>query len=102
MFFFQFYCPLLAHQALATTRVTLSPVVGGPNDIMALSSMTKDRRFSGQGSDTDIITSSARAYVSALNKLLSWTMRRRAAIDTQVNGQMGNAIPGPAPAPTIV
>jgi len=66
--------------------------------------MTKDRRFSGQGSDTDIITSSARAYVSALNKLLSWTMRRRAAaanIDT-VNGRVGNAVPGPIAAPTIV
>ena len=82
--------------------MTLSPVVGGPNDILALSSMTKDRKFSGQGSDTDIISSSARAYVSALNKLLSWTMRRRAAVDTQLNGRVGNAVPGPAAAPTIV
>jgi len=38
--------------------------------------LEKIRKFSGSGSDNDIITSSARAYVSALNKMLSWTMRR--------------------------
>ena len=40
------------------------------------SGMFKNRKFSGSGSDTDIIVSSARAYVSALNKLLSWNARR--------------------------
>jgi len=34
-------------------------------------SQLRDKKFSGMGSDTDIITSSARAYVSALNKLLT-------------------------------
>ena len=42
----------------------------------AQTGLEKIRKFSGSGSDNDIVTSSARAYVSALNKMLSWTMRR--------------------------
>ena len=65
-------------EALATTRVTISPKDDGPNAFStdAQTGVSKDRKFSGAGSDTDIIVSSARAYVSALNKLLSWSMRR--------------------------
>jgi 2-isopropylmalate synthase len=61
------------------TRVSISPNEGGPNDVPSLHSQSgqfKNRKFSGSGSDTDIMTSSARAYVSALNKLLSWNARR--------------------------
>lgn len=64
---------------MAVTRVTISPKEGGPNDTPSIHSQTgqfKKRKFSGSGSDTDIMTSSARAYVSALNKLLSWNARR--------------------------
>jgi 2-isopropylmalate synthase len=66
-------------QAMAVTRVSISPKEGGPNDtpsIHSQSGLFKNRKFSGSGSDTDIMTSSARAYVSALNKLLSWNARR--------------------------
>jgi 2-isopropylmalate synthase len=65
-------------EALATTRVSIMPRVGGPNDSASLHSQLgpKNRKFSGTGSDTDIITSSARAYTSALNKLLKWNMRQ--------------------------
>lgn len=65
--------------ALAVTRVSISAVEGGPNDVPSIHSQSgifKNRKFSGSGSDSDIITSSARAYVSALNKLLSWSARR--------------------------
>jgi 2-isopropylmalate synthase len=61
------------------TRVTIAPKEGGPNDSLSIhsqSGMLKNRSFSGSGSDTDIMTSSARAYVSALNKLLTWNARR--------------------------
>jgi 2-isopropylmalate synthase len=61
------------------TRVTISPKIGGPNDspsIHSQSGIYKNRKFSGIGSDTDVVTSSARAYISALNKLLSWNARR--------------------------
>lgn len=80
-------------EALATTRVSISPRIGGPQDTAALHSQygMKDRKFTGSGSDTDIITSSARAYVSALNKLLKWNARHRAE-STVANGAMGEAI----------
>mmetsp|Transcript_33159 Transcript_33159/g.37707 ORF Transcript_33159/g.37707 Transcript_33159/m.37707 type:complete len:643 (-) Transcript_33159:178-2106(-) len=65
-------------EALATTRVTICPKADGPNDTPFTHAQVglKDRKFSGAGSDTDIVVSSARAYVSAINKLLSWSMRR--------------------------
>ncbi len=64
---------------MAVTRVTIAPKEGGPNDSQSIhsqSGMLEARKFSGSGSDTDIMTSSARAYVSALNKLLTWNARR--------------------------
>lgn len=67
-------------EALATTRVVITPLSGGPNDSPSLhsqSGVSRNRKFSGSGSDTDIMTSSARAYVSALNKLLNWNQRKR-------------------------
>eukprot|EP00560_Eucampia_antarctica_P003392 CAMPEP_0197832580 /NCGR_PEP_ID=MMETSP1437-20131217/15283_1 /TAXON_ID=49252 ORGANISM="Eucampia antarctica, Strain CCMP1452" /NCGR_SAMPLE_ID=MMETSP1437 /ASSEMBLY_ACC=CAM_ASM_001096 /LENGTH=666 /DNA_ID=CAMNT_0043436019 /DNA_START=109 /DNA_END=2109 /DNA_ORIENTATION=- len=67
-------------EALASTRVTISPVVGGPNDSIGTDLQTglvREHKFTGSGSDTDIVTSSARAYVSALNKLLNWTLRQK-------------------------
>jgi len=67
-------------EALAVTRVSVSPKEGGPNDTPSIHSQSgifKTRKFSGSGSDTDIVTSSARAYISALNKLLSWNARKR-------------------------
>lgn len=78
-------------EALATTRVSISPKSGGPNDAPSLQPQTglsRNRKFSGSGSDTDIITSSARAYISALNKLLMWNMRRNEmlAIEATMNG----------------
>ena len=68
-------------EALATTRVSIAPKVNGPDDSSAIHSQLgmKDRKFSGSGSDTDIITSSARAYISALNKFLKWNARQREA-----------------------
>jgi len=70
-------------EALAKTRVTISPVAGGPNDkkgainTNAVTGIVKEIKFTGSGSDTDIVTSSARAYVSALNKLLNRTLRQK-------------------------
>jgi 2-isopropylmalate synthase len=69
-------------EALATTRVVITPLAGGPNDSPSLhsqSGISRNRKFSGSGSDTDIMISSARAYVSALNKLLNWNLRRQEA-----------------------
>jgi 2-isopropylmalate synthase len=97
---------------MATTRVVISPKVGGPNDVTSTNAQTglsKDKKFFGAGSDTDIITSSARAYVSALNKLLSWRMRRTdqanklsSVSDTLSNGTIGNAVPASVPPEVII
>ena len=87
-------------EALATTRVTIMPQMGGPNDAPSLHSqygLSRNRKFSGSGSDTDIITSSARAYVSALNKLLKWNARKMEeggnGENDAANGTIGDAIP---------
>lgn len=69
--------------AMAITRVTVAPCKRGntQNTLSSSSSIhssgvNKDRKFSGVGSDTDVVVSSARAYTAAINKLLSWRMRR--------------------------
>lgn len=74
--------------------MSVSPNEGGPNDVPSVhaqSGVYKNRKFSGSGSDTDIITASARAYVSAVNKLLSWNARRIQTEDG-TNGNIGDAI----------
>jgi len=83
-------------EALATTRVSIAPISGGPNDSPSMHSQTglnRDRKFSGSGSDTDIITSSARAYVSALNKLLKWNMRRQEQTNANGSSETSDAQP---------
>ncbi|KAJ3684420.1 hypothetical protein LUZ61_013584 [Rhynchospora tenuis] len=57
--------------AIATTRV----VIGGDSSITAkhtLNRETFNRTFSGSGAAMDIVVSSVRAYLSALNKMLSF------------------------------
>jgi len=89
-------------EALACTRVVITPVVGGPNDNNPL--ISKDRRFSGSGSDTDIVTASARAYTSAINKLLKWTMKRQSDDESsdEDNGTAGEATAVEGSAPSVV
>lgn len=88
-------------EALASTRVVIVPTPNGPNDSSVMDAQTsqlREKKFYGSGSDTDIITSSARAYVSALNKLLSWKMRRIAHETPDHTGASGAvAVEGEAP-----
>lgn len=86
-------------EALACTRVVLSPVPGGPNDNNPL--ISKERKFSGSGSDTDIVIASARAYTSAINKLLKWTMRRQTENSDKSITKNDAVAVGQAP-PTVV
>jgi len=91
-------------QALASTRVVIAPTINGPNDSVVMdaqSSQLREKKFSGSGSDTDIITSSARAYVSALNKLLTWKIRRMENEEKDTTG-MGDAIAIEGEAPSVV
>jgi 2-isopropylmalate synthase len=67
--------------ALATTRVTIRPsgkLVNEGYSEHATMGQVK-RGFSGSGADEDIVVASARAYVSALNKMISWLRARDAA-----------------------
>jgi 2-isopropylmalate synthase len=72
----------------------------------AQTGLEKLRRFSGSGSDNDIVTSSARAYVSALNKMLSWTMRRNmlqqeTQKEEDTSSNIGDAQPFQSPVNTV-
>ena len=65
--------------AMATTKVVIKPHAGSELEsttVHSQSGTTTNRRFSGSGSDTDIVISSARAYVAAVNKLMNWNLRR--------------------------
>jgi 2-isopropylmalate synthase len=87
-------------QALASTRVVIVPTMNGPNDSAVMDAQTsqlREKKFSGSGSDTDIITSSARAYVSALNKLLTWKMRRMTNGSDETGTKNAVAVDGEAP-----
>mmetsp|Transcript_43009 Transcript_43009/g.73366 ORF Transcript_43009/g.73366 Transcript_43009/m.73366 type:complete len:655 (-) Transcript_43009:98-2062(-) len=91
-------------EALASTRVVIVPTINGPNDSAVMDAQTsqlREKKFSGSGSDTDIITSSARAYVSALNKLLTWKMRRMANGSPDTTG-VADAISVEGKAPEVV
>lgn len=88
-------------EALACTRVVISPVVGGPNDNSSL--ISKERKFTGLGSDTDIVIASARAYTSAINKLLTWSMRRQPDEEKKIDdGRAGSAIAVKGSGPVVV
>ena len=92
-------------QALASTRVVIVPCANGPNDSVVMdaqSSVLKEKKFSGSGSDTDIITSSARAYTSALNKLLSWHIRRSSNLSDNDTSGTGDAVAVNGEAPSVV
>jgi len=54
--------------AMATTKVAVAPV----------ESMLKyDRTFTGSGTDTDVVVSSVRAYINALNKMIAYVAQRQ-------------------------
>mmetsp|Transcript_50483 Transcript_50483/g.68641 ORF Transcript_50483/g.68641 Transcript_50483/m.68641 type:complete len:642 (-) Transcript_50483:532-2457(-) len=63
--------------ALAVTRVSVSMNQDYENVLHSASihadGETRKRKFSGVGSDFDVVVSSARAYTAALNKLISWS-----------------------------
>ncbi|XP_020101772.1 2-isopropylmalate synthase A-like isoform X2 [Ananas comosus] len=57
--------------AIATTRVVISGDNSDPST-HALTGQTSNRTFSGSGAAMDIVVSSVRAYISALNKMLGF------------------------------
>ena len=53
------------------------------------------RTFAGTGADDDVVVSSARAYISALNKLISFTSASSQAVSAQQQGQLKQQQPNP-------
>lgn len=90
-------------EALAITRVTIEPEENGNlrSSSIHAQSGRKKRLFSGVGSDTDVVVSSARAYTSALNKLLSWNVRRTEKIPSESNGSVVENAKLVSPSPVI-
>jgi len=56
--------------ALATTRVSIRPKENGT--LENAQGRRAQRNFGGNGADSDIVVASVRAYVSALNKLITY------------------------------
>jgi len=71
--------------ALAVTRVSIAPCVSNigvsSTSIHSQTGNTVMRKFSGTGSDGDIVVASARAYVSALNKLIAWNKNKVGGVE---------------------
>lgn len=87
--------------ALAKTRITISPLPESSLVSTAIHSQSgKDRvrTFSGAGSDGDVVVASARAYVSALNKVICWN-RQRQILDAERKAKAGDES-AEAPAPS--
>ncbi|EIE24334.1 2-isopropylmalate synthase [Coccomyxa subellipsoidea C-169] len=61
-------------EALASTRVSIRPVGGHADQGFVIHAQggSTQRSFSGSGANEDIVVASARAYVSALNKLIAF------------------------------
>ncbi|WIA37513.1 hypothetical protein OEZ86_014425 [Tetradesmus obliquus] len=83
-------------QALATTRVSIRPT-GAMRDeafVEKANGFGKvQRTFSGQGADEDIVVSSARAYVAALNKMIGFlSVVNRTAESSQRPRASGNDV----------
>ncbi len=61
-------------EALAQTRVVIRPAgkMAGQGFVTGANGLRAQRSYSGTGADEDIVVASARAYVSALNKMISY------------------------------
>ncbi len=82
-------------EALATTRVIIRPAgkLAGEGFVTTPQGSAKvQRSFSGNGADEDIVVSSVRAYVSALNKMIGWmSVANRGAQGTGVASMDGGS-----------
>lgn len=65
-------------EALAKTRVTIRPAgnLAERGYVTSAQGSYSKRTFNGSGADVDVVVSSARAYVSALNKMISFLSRQ--------------------------
>ena len=75
--------------ALATTRVSIRPKDNGM--LENAQGRMAQRNFSGNGADSDIVVASVRAYVSALNKLITFLrVQQETAEEAALNSESGS------------
>lgn len=84
-------------EALASTRVVVRPAgkISGEGYAESTSGAVVQKSFSGSGAHEDIVVSSARAYVSALNKLIGWlsvSAVPKVRRESPANATMGKAM----------
>ncbi|GJN13829.1 hypothetical protein PR202_gb00576 [Eleusine coracana subsp. coracana] len=77
--------------AIATTRVVVTGDVSN-NNKHALTGSSFNRAFSGSGADMDIVVSSVRAYLSALNKMCSFVGAVKASSEVPENQSFENGV----------
>lgn len=74
-------------EALANTRVMVEP--RGDMEPLSYVQTSQGRRykrsFSGNGTDCDIVVASVRAYVSALNKMISFLGNRAQEMEEEIS-----------------
>lgn len=81
-------------EALAQTRVVIRPSGGMADEayVQDTKGGKTQRSFSGSGADADIVMSSARAYVSALNKMISYISVRDKANNNGTQGSVSESM----------
>jgi hypothetical protein len=89
-----------ASHADAHVQVQIKPSgkIGAEGYVTTASEVTFARTFSGQGADGDIVVASTRAYVSALNKMISHLVANAAKADGAADSAAAEAEAGEASA----
>mmetsp|Transcript_35645 Transcript_35645/g.100917 ORF Transcript_35645/g.100917 Transcript_35645/m.100917 type:complete len:656 (+) Transcript_35645:136-2103(+) len=85
--------------ALATTKVVIAPSAKAAGKLTA-QGRTYDRTFTGMGADDDIVVASTRAYISALNKVITHLKAQQETMDAMstVSGSIDESVAPPASA----
>jgi 2-isopropylmalate synthase len=79
-------------EALARTRVAIKPAGRMSNEgyVASAQGNVTQRTYSGNGADNDIVVASARAYVSALNKMIGFLSAQEKAKAAAASASMSD------------
>ena len=90
--------------ALAQTRVIIKPAgrMSTEGYVQTAQGGKTQRSYSGSGAHEDIVVSSARAYVSALNKMIAYLSAQEKAAEVAASGSSVDDAGGAAPPSSAV
>ena len=89
----------LLHTSLSSATMRSRALLGVTGSALPAQGQKVQRSFSGTGADSDIVVASARAYASALNKMIAFVAAGQAAAQAaaaDVRHSMDPAQPGMA------